>query len=51
MNASPTHYELEPIEWTAPLWMPIPKPDATDLPPEDGWQLWDLAVRLQDTRQ
>jgi len=26
----------------------IPVGEATELPPEDGWVQWDLAVALQD---
>lgn len=27
----------------------IPVGEATELPPDDGWAQWDLAVALQDT--
>lgn len=32
-------------------YQPIPVGEATELPFEDGWRRWDLAVKLQDPPQ
>lgn len=39
---------LAPIEAPASLFSITPLPEVTVLPPEEGWPLWDMAVRLQD---
>ena len=33
------------------LYLRIPAGEATELPPEDGWRRWDLAVKLLDPPQ
>lgn len=33
------------------VYPPIPVGEAIELPPEDGWRRWDLAVKLQDPPQ
>ena len=33
------------------LYLRLPVGEATELPPEDGWRRWDLAVKLLDPPQ
>lgn len=53
MRAASNGHTLPPIEWgegasTAPT---LPKPEVKELPPEEGWRLWDLTKRLQDEQE
>ena len=43
--------DLPPIEWEEPIFRRIPIGDVRELFGKAGWRQWELAVKLQESKQ